>query len=196
MLNRKIAKRYARALFSVCREAGETADLREQLRLAADIIQHDPDLAAALDHPLVGADEKKTHLRAAVAALAAPLVLDFLCLLIDRRRVGYLPAIYEELCGLVDESDGVVRAEVAAAAPLQPAEQAGIEKELARIFDARPLMTVSTNPDLIGGVIVRVHDTEIDGSLRTALDRLRRQFQHARPARLDAAANGDGASAG
>ena len=68
---------------------------------------------------------------------------------------------------------------------MQPGEQAGIEAQLSRIFGARPILTVSTDPDLIGGVVVRAGDTVIDGSLRTALARLRRHLQHARPARED-----------
>jgi F-type H+-transporting ATPase subunit delta len=183
MTNRKLARRYAQALFEVWHEGGEPEELHRQIELAADLVARDPELAAILDHPLIPAADKKQRLGLAVRDVIAPVLFDFFCLLIDRRRVRYLPAIREELDRLIDQRRGVIRAEVTSAVPLAPAEVAALEAQLSRLFQARPITTATVDPELIGGMVVRVGDTEMDGSLRRTLERLRQNLHRARLAR-------------
>lgn len=163
-----LARPYARAAFSLARDAGKLAGWSDALGLAARI-GADPRVAALLGHPRLGRED-------AVALLsldgADAAVADFLGLLFDNRRLPLLP----EIAGLYDElrleSERVVKAKVTSAAALPAAELESIRAALKQRFGREVEVEAAVDAALIGGAVIDAGDVVIDGSLRGKLDRL------------------------
>jgi F-type H+-transporting ATPase subunit delta len=102
-----------------------------------------------------------------------PEVRNFVLLLTRRRRIRLLPRIYEEFGQLANEYRGIVVAEVTSAVPLDDADKAVIIRQLSELTGRRAILRTQVDPSILGGLIVRIGDKLIDGSLRTRLERLR-----------------------
>jgi F-type H+-transporting ATPase subunit delta len=170
MRDRKAAARYAKALFedALARQAVDEA--AEDLALLDDVHRRSPELAALLSHPLVALERKRELCQSHLGARLRPAQMDFLDLLIQRRRVELLPEIADVFQTLVDDHRGIIRAGVWSAAPLTEAEVARLTQAVAAIFGGQPVIKMQVHPELIGGVTVRVKDSVLDGSVRTSLD--------------------------
>ena len=173
MVDRKAARRYARALLYRSREADEVAATREALDALAAAHRAQSALGAVLRHPLVAAPEKNALLQQALAGgTEGPVpqgLQEFIALLVHKQRAPLLPAIAELFAALADEEARVARAEVHCAVALTPEEEARLQAVLTGIFGRAPLLEVRVDPALVAGVIVRVGDTVFDGSIRRSL---------------------------
>ena len=106
------------------------------------------------------------------------LVVNFLGLLVERRATALFPAIVREYGALLHESQGRVQASVATAAPLSGEQQTRLAASLGAALDRSVALDVREAPEIIGGMVVRVGDQVIDGSVRSRLAALRRQLAH------------------
>ena len=163
-----LARPYARAAFSLARDAGTLPAWSQALAFAARVAA-DPKVAAVLGHPKLSAAD-------AVALLApdgaGSEFRDFLGLLADNRRLLLLPEIaglYEELRA---EAEHVVKATVTSAAALPAGELASIKAALKKRFGREVEVESAVDESLIGGAVIAAGDTVIDGSLRGKLQRL------------------------
>jgi F-type H+-transporting ATPase subunit delta len=145
---------------------------RRDLAHIGELVRAVPELVGFLAHPLVPAEDKKALCRKHFGPMIQPEQLTLLDLLVDKKRAGLLPDVVECFGGLVDDHQGVIKAEVWAAVPLTSQEETRLRAALAAAFHADPVVTVAVHPELIGGLRVRVKDTVIDGSIRTALKML------------------------
>ncbi len=100
-------------------------------------------------------------------------VQNFIFVVIDHRRVADFSSIVSAFEALLDERLGFVRADVLTAAPLGPAQQAGLESEISRVAGKKAKLKFSIDPALIAGAVARIGSTVYDGSVRGQLDRLR-----------------------
>lgn len=168
------ARRYARALFSLARDAGRVDAVGVELdRLAAQFEEHPP-LHAALFRPLHPASERRGVLRAVCERLECGVeVRNFLLFLVDQRRLIDFDAIRGEYARLADEAAGRMRAEVVAASALQDAQADRLRRALSQHTGRDVELDVRIDPSLIGGAIAKVGDLVFDGSLRTQLSQLR-----------------------
>ena len=163
-----LARPYARAAFSIARDAGSFAPWSQALGFAARIAA-DPQVAALLGNPkLTDAD---------AVALLSPDGADghfgrFLEMLADNRRLALLPEIaglYEDLRA---DAERVVKATVTSAAALPAAELDSIKAALKKRFGRDVEIETAVDENLIGGAVIDAGDVVIDGSLRGKLDRL------------------------
>jgi F-type H+-transporting ATPase subunit delta len=167
------ARRYAAALFDIAGEERAIATYRSSLeRLAASL---GPDVVHVLRDPRVPFARRRAALEAAVKdePAAVRAVLD---LLLERDRIGLVPAIAEALGDLVDRSLGIVKAKITTPVPLDDRERAGMLRSLEQASGKKIQATFAVDPTLIGGAKVQVGDRLIDGSLRTQLDAMARQL--------------------
>lgn len=181
MTGRGVARRYARALYELAAEGGAAVRVEEELSGVAERLRQQPDFARLLASPLVPVEEKKAALRAALAGVVSPLVLDFLLLLVEKQRERVLPAVAQELRRLVMAAERVADAELVLAAPLAQPELDRMAAQLEQATGRRVRLTSRVDPALIGGMVLRIGDRKIDGSLRGRLTRLR-AFLAAAPA--------------
>jgi len=172
-----VSERYARAIFELGVEAGEVVQLSEQIRKFADIYGASRELQAVLDNPMVEADKRGAML-ADVAARAglSGVGLNAVKLLAERKRLGSLPEIAARLATLADEKAGVVRATVTSAGPLPESFYERLKAELESATQRKVAIDRKQDPSLIGGVVTRIGDNTIDGSVKGRLAEIQRQL--------------------
>lgn len=173
MIERTIAKRYARALLEVAVAAKAVAPIEEEIMSVGRLYREQKGVAQLLENPLVTRDEKRQVARALFEGKVSKEVLEFLDLLIERRRCDLIPSIEELFDDLADEYEGVVRATVTSAQPLGEAEAKRLRDKLATLMGGRQIdMRQETDPSLLGGMQIRVRDTVFDASVSGKLKRL------------------------
>lgn len=175
-----IGSRYARALVDVVLQPNsrlKPGDAITQLKSIEELLHSSPPLRSILITPAVAGSRKKAVLgNLAKQTGADTLILNFLYVLIDHKRIGQLSEIRAAFETLLDEHLGFVRADVRSAAPLDDGQRRAIETELMEKSGKQIRMQTSVDPELLGGVVARIGSTVYDGSLRGQLEAMRRKL--------------------
>ena len=172
-----VAERYARALFDLGVETGQLAQVTEQVRRVADLYRESPDLKYVLGNPVIPEDKREALISDLSSRLGlSATVQSALRLMAARRRLPALPDMSKELERLADEQAGVVRVTVTSAEPLSDTYYRELGTELEQVTRRKVVLERRQDPALLGGVITRIGDRIIDGSVRGRLDALARQL--------------------
>jgi F-type H+-transporting ATPase subunit delta len=171
-----VANRFAQALADAVLAPGSGLEGRQaagELRAFEELVRSSPELRHVMLSPAV-TNSRKRALVSRFAATLAPsrLVRNFLYVIVDRRRADLLGEIATAFETVLDERLGYVRAEVASAAPLSPAQQADLQRALSDVAGKNVRCAFSVDPELIGGVVARIGSKVYDGSVRTQLQSL------------------------
>lgn len=169
MLADQLAQRYAEALVQLAREHDALANLETQLNLVETGFAENPDLAEMFYHPTVPSQAKKEIITKVFSAEVSELVLHFLLLLVDKGRETILPAVVKESIRLANAARNIVEAEVTAAIELGEAEQQTLAAKLSALTGKGIVLRIKVDPQIIGGIIVRIGDKLIDGSVASRL---------------------------
>ncbi|MBI3785782.1 MAG: ATP synthase F1 subunit delta [Deltaproteobacteria bacterium] len=171
-----VSRRYAKALFTLAKEAKVLEPTAEQVdRLAA--VVHDPSVGPVIASPLL-APSKRTEMAKMLGRELAlsDLLTRFLLVLADHKRLGELPMIGLSYNRLLDAELNRARAVIRTATALDPQQQAELIDKFARLTGKQVLAQVAVDPSLLGGVVVEVEGKVYDGSVRNELDRLSAQL--------------------
>ena len=171
-----VARRYARALFSIGVDRATFEQLGRELGELAQVWAAVPDLRQALENPVFKPAEKRAVLERVLplsTSGASAELRKFVLLLLDRRRIALLPAIARAYRELADAHLGRVRALVTSAQPLSPAEADRVRRSLEQRTGKKVILETAVDPTLIGGLVARVGDLVLDGSVQTQLATLR-----------------------
>ena len=180
MIDTGVARRYARALLSLGLEEGRHEQLGDELTAVLRVLHDNRDLGAMLQNPGYSQEQRKGAVDSLASVLKlAPILINFLRLLVDRQRVGDLPSIGRAYGALLDAQVGRVRASVTSAQPLSPDEVQKVRESLARISGHTIVLEAKTDPQILGGVVTQVGATRYDGSLKTQLEKLRNELKQA-----------------
>jgi len=174
LIRSRLAHRYAKALFELAQEAGSTPSVTEQLQAFQEALAAQEDLNAALLSPVLTRPAKAEVLEAVLAA--APfdaLTANFLRVLLDARKLPYLPDVMRAFATMRDEAEGRVRGEALTPMPLKDAEVQALRAALSKALQKDVELDARVDPALLGGVVARVGNLVFDGSLRTQLERIR-----------------------
>jgi F-type H+-transporting ATPase subunit delta len=173
----RVARVYAEALLGAADKRGEVDPVAEQLdSLAGELFRADPDLAKFLVSGAIGRDQKARVINAVFQPRASELFLNFLLVLNHHDRLELLTAIRRAYQELRDERARRIRVLVRSAVPLPDDQRDRLRQELHDTFRLEPVLTTEVDPDLLGGVVVRVGDWVYDASVRTQLESLRNQI--------------------
>lgn len=170
--SRGVARRYARALLEVAEAEGRASALRAELEAAERALRDSRELRQALLHPALSAD-KKQAIVARVFHAASPLVVRALELLATRGRLPLLPAVAEEYALALLKSAGIERAQIVTAAPLPAPDLERVKRALESALGTGVEMQASLDPELLGGVLVKIGGRHFDGTLRGRLGALK-----------------------
>ena len=169
-----IAGRYAQALFDIGVETGKLKTIVDEISSFADAYVSSPELRAAVGNPLISLSNRDGLLRELSNRMGlGDVSRSTIRLLASRNRLMALPAIARTLRRMNDDKDGVVRAVVVSAKVLSESYAQRLRGALEQMTGKRVLLTREVDPSLIAGVVTRVGDTVIDGSLRARLNELR-----------------------
>lgn len=169
-----VGRRYARALFQIGVDRGSFERLGDELGQLAAVYQSSSELRQTLENPVFRPSDKRAILEKILPRVTStPEVTRFVLLLLDRGRITALPAISRAYQELVDQHTGRVRAQVTSAQALAPADLDRVRRSLEKRTGKKVLVEAAVDPTLIGGVVARVGDLVLDGSVRTQLATLR-----------------------
>lgn len=171
-----VARNYAATLFELAGRDGREAAYGTLIEEVGELYESVPAFRYFLEVPAVAPSEKRDALRAALSERAPEPFIRFLLVVLDRRRQRALPGIARAYRDLLDERAGRVRATVTlpfeAAADVRAEVVSALERRFEREIDAE----FRADPDILGGVIIRVGDELLDASLRRQLKRMRREL--------------------
>jgi F-type H+-transporting ATPase subunit delta len=171
-----IARSYAETLVELARRAGDLDGWGAMIDEVASAIAADPRLQRFLETPRVSAREKNEVIGKAFADRLPRLFVRFLQAVVTQRRQHLIGEIAFEYHAIVDQLEGRVHADVTLAREPDPALAQSITEQLSRVLEKRVVPHFNVRPDILGGTIVRVGDTVMDGSVRHRLTRLRRRM--------------------
>jgi len=174
----RIARRYAKALLSIGREDGQAETYKEELEGFGKLLEENKELEMAISNPLYNAESRKQVLRAVLERFAPSKVMrSFLFLLFDKGRIQYvkdISAFYEKL---TDELANIVRADLVSAVEMPEESIEKIRAALSKKTGKEVRMETRVDPALIGGVVTKIGDLVLDGSVKTQLISLKESLQ-------------------
>jgi F-type H+-transporting ATPase subunit delta len=174
----EIAPVYARSLFEAASDAGKIDDVRSQLGEFADALSEDRDLQVFFFSPYFATSEKTEGLRKAISG-ADDLVQNFLELLIENHRMPALFRIRREYDRLWDEVNKRLPVTITSAVELDDATVQHIGDRIGEQTGRKVELATDVDPDVLGGLVVRVGNTVLDASIRHRLEQLRKQVTRA-----------------
>jgi len=171
-----IGRNYAEALLVLAQKNGDIEQWGELLDAIATAMREDQTLRTFLESPKLAATHKIEILGKALGQKVPKLFLRYIETVIQKRRQMLIPAIATEYQALIDESENRLHANVTVAREPAEPEKDALARQLSRLFGKRVVPHISQNPAILGGVIVRVGDTVMDGSVRKRLSVLKRRM--------------------
>jgi F-type H+-transporting ATPase subunit delta len=173
----RIAGVYAEALFKAAEKQANGDEILEELEgLIGDVFQKDPLFEAFLASGAIGRDRKAKALEAVFENRAGPLIYNFLGVLNQHGRLDLLRPILVALRDLTDQRSGRIRVQVRSAVALPVDQQNRLHQTLQQTFNLEPVLVATVDPELLGGMVVRVGDWLYDASVRTHIENLRNQL--------------------
>ncbi len=173
LLSIEIAEPYAQALMSVAQSHNLTEEFGESFRVLESLLEQSQDFRDFVMNPIINAESKKSVLRQVMGDDTNPYLINFLMLLVDKRRIIFLEQIAGQYLELLRKLNQTVLAEVTAARELSEAQTQAIIDRVKSLSNARNVeIKTSINPDIIGGVIIKVGSQVFDASIRGQLRRI------------------------
>ncbi len=170
----EIAQVYSRSLFQVADESGKIDVVRDQLGAFVNALEGSRELQTFFFSPYFSTEEKKEGLDKAVTDADAT-VANFLKLLIENHRMPVLFRVRREYDRLWEEANKLLPVQITSAIELDPSIAERIGEEIGRQTGRTVKLTSSVDPDVIGGIVLRVGNSILDASIRTRLENLRKQ---------------------
>jgi len=174
----EIASVYARSLFEVARQQDQLDEIREQLGQIADAISDDRELQVFFFSPYFSTEEKKDGLRKVIDG-AEPAVLNFLELLVENHRTPAIFRIRTAYDQLWEHENKLLPVEITSAVELDDEIAQRIGDQIGEQTGQRVELTKTVDPDIIGGLVLRVGNSILDASIRNRLDNLRKNVAKA-----------------
>jgi F-type H+-transporting ATPase subunit delta len=174
-LQQQVGKIYAKALLAAAQDAGIVEQVIEEFRaFQSEVLDALPDFELLLISPRVAQVNKLSLLDRSLQGRVSGTFLNFLKVVVQHRRFDCIRAMLLSVIAQHHEMVGRVEVQVTAAVALTDAMRTQITEQLETAFGRRVILTMQIDPELVGGVVVRVGDTVFDGSLTGRLERLRK----------------------
>lgn len=173
MLTGRIAEPYAQALMSAAQSNNLVDQIAGDVTTLLELLNSSQELSQFLANPLMKLGDKKTVLQQLVREQLHPFTYNFLMILVDRRRITFLADICKQFQTLLRQFKQTVLAEVTSTTELTEAQQQSIRDKVKSMTSAQDVeLSTKIDPDLIGGVIIKVGSQVIDASLRAQIRRI------------------------
>ncbi len=173
----RVARVYAEALLNAADKQGQSDDVVEGLdSLIRDLFQAEPQLEAFLTSSAVGRERKAQLIDKVFENRAAAVFVDFLKVLNRHERLNLLRPILAAAKELRDERAKRIRVQVRSAVPLANDQENRLRQQLRETLKLDPVLQKAVDPELLGGVVVRVGDWLYDASVRARLESIRNQL--------------------
>ncbi len=171
-----LAQTYARSLFELAQEAGQTDAIAQELSGLVDLIETDPKFSAMLAHRTIAAERRAQSLDRIFKGRVSGLTHRFLRVLNDKGRLEHLSAIRQAYDSLAKAARGEVDVVLTTAQELDAAQLATVTERVSAALGRKAVLQTRTEAALIGGMTLRVGDRLIDASVAARLRRMGRQL--------------------
>ncbi len=176
MRDTTIARNYAETLLVLATRANDLRGWGKMLTDVASAMRENPTLRLFLESPRVSTAQKSEVIGKALTDRMPRLMLRFIQTIVLHRRQMLIPEIAEEYLNLVDAAEGRIHARVTVAKETDDAGRDAIAAHLSRMFGKEVVPHLTVDPSIMGGVVVHVGDTVLDGSVKKRLASLRRKM--------------------
>lgn len=172
-----VARRYARALYEEAERASKTDSVDEDVELIVRSLEDSDELVRFFDSPVISREKKLDVVRALFSTHIDDVTLAFLEMLVRKQREDVFLEIASSYRDLRNDQRGIVEASARTAAAFTDEERDQLAASLSRLTGKQVRLEVDTDPDLIGGLVVRIGDTVFNGSVRHQLEMLQDRLQ-------------------
>jgi F-type H+-transporting ATPase subunit delta len=174
-----LARRYAKALFSLGKEQGKTEEYSGMLGALAGLYADGAaGVGDAVTNPLYPLDvRQKVMAKIAESMQADAIMTSFLNLLIEKKRADILPDIAEAMQGMVDKDQNISHGSIVSAVELDNALLEKIQATLEKLTGNKVILETQVDPSIIGGILAKVGDLVLDGSIKTQLNGLKESIK-------------------
>ena len=173
-----LARRYAKALFSLGKEQGKIEDYSEILAAIAKLYHESPLVMESLTNPLYPLETRQKVIAKIAQSVKSDAIMErFLALLVEKKRADILPDIAHEMQVMVDREKNISHGTVVSAIELDASLKVKIQAALERITGKKVTLETHVDPSIIGGIIAKVGDLVLDGSIRTQLNGLKESIK-------------------
>jgi F-type H+-transporting ATPase subunit delta len=176
-----LAIAYAQALLELANESNSTAAVGEELRALRELIAANPSFAQVLSDPSISTEERGGLLHRVFDGHGSTLILHFLGLVNEKGRLNLLPAIAGAFDELFDLQQGKVEVDATVAQALGDEQLEAVRQRISQALKRNAVVHQYVDPQIIGGLVLRVRDQLIDGSVRAQLAAMRQRLLGARP---------------
>lgn len=177
MIN-QVAKRYAEALFELADEQGNISDIYSEVSDLNKVILDNKNLYDVLKSPFVRQEDKKNILEELFKGQVSEYSLNFLKVLIDNQRIIELDGIVSAYKSLFNERNNIEEGTVTTAVALEPEKVSELEQKLSAIYNKKVELENIIDEDILGGVLVRIGNEEIDGTVKSRLRDLKNSLSN------------------
>ncbi len=178
MIDTTLAKRYAKALVEIGQEKDSLDKYGQDLASLSEMVSASRDFREVLINPVFTKEDKKRIADQVLRKMECDqMVINFVNLLIDRKRIDQLDGIEKAFRSEVDEIRGITRGEVSSAEPLSEEQLGRLTDALSQISGKQVLVKAKVDPTLIGGLTAKVGDKVFDGTIRTQLSQLKESLK-------------------
>jgi F-type H+-transporting ATPase subunit delta len=177
MVDRSLSKRYAKALFQAALNKDAVDEIQKDIESFQQLIEKDRSFVGFLLSPQILTSAKEELVEKALRGRASDLFVDFILLLIEKKRIDHLHEIFDAHTVIYKAYRGIIEARVITAVPLDEAQEAAVLKKLHDETKKEIRMKKVTDPGIIGGMIIYLGDKVIDGSVKFQLERFRRTLK-------------------
>ena len=171
MIQNQLAVRYGRALFQLAREKDKLEVCRDNLGEISRLMAENRELKQVLFHQNILPEKKKRVIKELFSEMDR-IIVNFLCLLVDKRRIYFVDNIIREYEKLLNKDDNILQVKVTAAIDLDDELQESLREKLNSLLDHKIILDVSCDSSLIGGLKLNINNYVIDGSLKNKLKSL------------------------
>lgn len=176
MVNKEVSKVYAGALMDLGEESGILSQIQEELGFLTDVFMQDRDLMIFLNAPVIAKEDKKRFVDKIFSGKLSQDIVNFLKVLIDNDRQSLLPEIHSFFIDLIDIANNTKRVQVISSSRLERKTLENIEKAISSKLGMKVLMQEEVNEKILGGIILKIDDKVIDGSILKDLKNIREKL--------------------
>jgi|SRR5690606_21070013 len=171
-----VASRYAKSLLDLSKEQGKVDTVKDDIDQVIAILKENSELQKVLKNPIIKTDKKQAILAGIFEGKVNPLILSFFGILVAKGRANILFEIATEFVRNYNELKGIVNATVISASALSDKNISELQKTIAEDINSQVILTNEVDPTLIGGIVVRIGDRQIDASIAGRLNKLEKHF--------------------
>ena len=168
---------YGTALYDAAQEVGKKEQIMEEATEVLGILQQEPDLHAFINYPAISASEKKTVLKEIFEGRICDELLNFMYVLVDKRRTMHFEKMIKVYKKLMDKEEGVSYGTIYSVEPLTADRIKTFEDEVRKLLNVSVKLENETDPKLMGGVKILVDGKIIDASVRAKFNDLGNQIK-------------------